>query len=66
MNANLKQLTPIDAMFTVNMNGENYYEYYKNYGYNDSQIKNLHYTAKELFNIFWKGKMKILLRIFRF
>ena len=52
MNANLKQLTPIDAMFTVNMNGDTYYEYYKNYGYNDSQINNLHYTAKEIFNIF--------------
>ncbi len=52
MNANIKKLAPVDAMFTVPMNGEKDYPYYKNYGYNDSQIKNLHYTAKEVFELF--------------
>ncbi len=52
MNANIKELAPVDAMFTVNMNMDKYYEKYRNYGYNDSQIKNSHYTAKEMFELF--------------
>ena len=52
MNANIKALAPVDAMFTVNMNMDKYYDDFRNYGYNDSQIKNSHYTAKEMFQIF--------------
>ena len=52
MNANIKELAPIDAQFTVNMNMDRYYENYKDYGYNDDQIKNSHYTAKEMFELF--------------
>ncbi len=52
MNANIKKLAPADAMFTTNMNMDKYYEKYRNYGYNDSQIKNSHYTSKELFEQF--------------
>ena len=52
MNANIKKLAPADAMFTTNMNMDKYYEKYRNYGYNDSQIKNAHYTTKEMFELF--------------
>ncbi len=52
MNANIKELAKADAMFTVNMNMNKYYDKYRNYGYNDSQIKNSHYTAKEMFELF--------------
>ena len=52
MNANIKELAPIDAQFTVNVNMDRYYENYKDYGYNDDQIKNSHYTAKEMFELF--------------
>ena len=52
MNANIKKLAPADAMFTTNMNMDKYYEKYRNYGYNDSQIKNSHYTTKEMFELF--------------
>ncbi len=52
MNANIKKLAPVDAMFTQNMNMDKYYDDFRNYGYNDSQIKNSHYTAKELFKLF--------------
>ncbi len=52
MNANIKKLAPVDAMFTVNMNMDKYYDRYRNYGYNDYQIKNSHYTVKEMFNLF--------------
>ncbi len=52
MNANIRELAPVDAMFTQNMNMDKYYDYYRSYGYNDSQIKNSHYTAKEMFALF--------------
>ena len=52
MNANIKELAPADAIFTQNMNMDRYYESYRNYGYNDSQIKNSHYTVKEMFELF--------------
>ncbi len=52
MNANIKELSPVDVMFTANMNMEKYYDNFRSYGYNDSQIKNSHYTVKEIFNLF--------------
>ncbi len=52
MNANIKDLAPVDVMFTTNMNMEKYYDSFRNYGYNDNQIKNSHYTAREMFNLF--------------
>jgi len=52
MNANIKELAPADAMFTVNINMDKYYEDYKAYGYNDNQIKNSNYSAIEMFKIF--------------
>ena len=52
MNANIKELAPADALFVANMNMDKNYDYFKSYGYNDLQIKNSHYTAKELFELF--------------
>ncbi len=52
MNANIKELAPADAIFTQNMNMDRYYESYRKYGYNDSQIKTSHYTVKEMFELF--------------
>ncbi len=52
MNANIKELAPVDAMFTTNMNMDKYYDRFRNYGYNDDQIKNAHYTPKEMFKLF--------------
>ncbi|MCI8460742.1 MAG: ABC transporter permease [Bacilli bacterium] len=52
MNANIKELAPVDAMFTVNMNMDKYYDYYKNSGYTDNQINNSNYSAIETFKIF--------------
>lgn len=52
MNANIKELAPVNAMFTTNMNMDKYYDDYRAYGYNDNQIKNSHYTVVEMFNIF--------------
>lgn len=52
MNANIKELAPVDAMFTVNMNMDKYYDYYRGNGYNDNQINNSHYTALEMFDVF--------------
>jgi len=52
MNADIKKLAPVDVMFTVDMNMEKYYDSFRKYGYNDSQIKNSHYTTKEMFNLF--------------
>ena len=52
MNANIKELAPVDALFVANMNMDKNYDYFKSYGYNDLQIKNSHYTAKELFELF--------------
>ncbi len=52
MNANIKELAPADVMFTTNMNMEKYYDSFRDYGYNDNQINNSHYTTKEMFNLF--------------
>ncbi len=52
MNANIKELAPVDVMFTTNMNMDKYYDKYRRYGYNDTQIKNSHYTSKEMFELF--------------
>lgn len=52
MNANIKELAPVDVMFTANMNMDKYYDYYRNNGYNDNQINNSHYTALEMFGVF--------------
>ncbi|MBP3635660.1 MAG: ABC transporter permease [Bacilli bacterium] len=52
MNANIKELSPVDVMFTTNINMEKYYDNFRNYGYNDNQINNSHYKVKEMFNLF--------------
>ncbi len=52
MNANIRELAPADFEFTINMNMDKYYDSFRNYGYNDSQIKNSHYTALEMFDVF--------------
>ena len=52
MNANIKELAPVDVMFTTNMNMDKYYDNFRNYGWNDNQIKNSHYTTKEMFSLF--------------
>ncbi len=52
MNANIKKLVPVDAMFTEILNMDKYYENFKNYGYNDLQIKNSKFSAKEMFELF--------------
>lgn len=52
MNANIKELSPADFMFTTNMNMDKYYDSFRTYGYNDNKIKNSHYTVLEMFNIF--------------
>lgn len=52
MNANIKKLAPVDAMFTTNMNMDKYYEDFRNYGYNDAQINNSHFTTIEMFKKF--------------
>ena len=52
MNANIKELAPVDIMFTTKMNMERYYDDFRDYGYGDNQIKNSHYTVIKMFNIF--------------
>ena len=52
MNKNIRELAPVDAMFSQNINMNKNYEYYKNYGYNDLQIKNSNYTVKEMFELY--------------
>ncbi len=52
MNANIRKLAPVDANFSIVMNKDRYYDEFRRYGYNDSQIKNSHYTAKEMFELF--------------
>ena len=52
MNANIRELAPVDFEFTINMNMDKYYDSFRNYGYNDNQIKNSHYTALEMFDVF--------------
>lgn len=52
MNANIRELAPVDFEFTIYMNMDKYYDSFRNYGYNDNQIKNSHYTALEMFDVF--------------
>ena len=52
MNASIRELAPADFEFTINMNMDKYYDSFRNYGYNDNQIKNSHYTALEMFDVF--------------
>ncbi|MBD9074768.1 ABC transporter permease [bacterium] len=52
MNANIRELAPADFEFTINMNMDKYYDSFRNYGYNDNQIKNSHYTALEMLDVF--------------
>lgn len=52
MNANIRELAPADFEFTINMNMDKYYDSFRNYGYNDNQIKNSHYTVLEMFDVF--------------
>ena len=52
MNANIRELAPADFEFTINMNMDKYYDSFRNYGYNDNQIENSHYTALEMFDVF--------------
>ena len=52
MNESIKELVPSDVFFTTRMNMDRYYDNYKDYGYNDSQIQNSHFTVIEMFNIF--------------
>ena len=52
MNANIRELAPADFEFIINMNMDKYYDSFRNYGYNDNQIKNSHYTALEMFDVF--------------
>ena len=52
MNANIKELAPADVMFTTTMNMDKYYDNFRSYGWNDNQIKNSHYTTKEMFSLF--------------
>ena len=52
MNANIKELAPVDVMFTTSMNMDKYYDNFRSYGWNDNQIKNSHYTTKEMFSLF--------------
>lgn len=52
MNANIKELAPVDYEFMNIVNKNKEYDYYKNYGYNDTQIKNSNLTVLELFKKF--------------
>ena len=52
MNANIKELAPVDVMFTTTMNIDKYYDNFRSYGWNDNQIKNSHYTTIEMFSLF--------------
>ena len=52
MNKNIKELAPVDADFSLVINMERYYDDFRGMGFNDSQIKNSHYTVKEMFELF--------------
>ena len=52
MNANINELAPVDVNFKTNMNMDIYYDHYRDYGYNDAQIKNSHLTVIEMFDVF--------------
>lgn len=52
MNTNINKLAPVDVNFKTNMNMDIYYDHYRDYGYNDAQIKNSHLTVIEMFNVF--------------
>lgn len=52
MNTNINKLAPVDVNFTTNMNMDIYYDNFRNYGFNDAQIKNSHLTVIEMFDVF--------------
>ncbi len=52
MNANIKELAPVDAEFVVSLNMDRDYDYYRGFGYNDNQIKNSNSNVTERFKIF--------------
>lgn len=52
MNANIKELAPVDVFFTTTMNMDKYYDDFRNYGWNDNQIKNSKFNVIEMFNNF--------------
>ncbi len=52
MNKNIVELAPSDAEFSVVMNMDRYYDDFRRYGYNDSQIRNSNYTVIDRFQIF--------------
>jgi len=52
MNANIKELAPVDFEFTSNMNMEKYYDNFRAYGYNDTQIKNGNLPVIDVFKVF--------------
>lgn len=52
MNANIKELAPVDYEFTVTMNMDKYYDKYRSSGYNDEQIKNSNLKVLDIFKRF--------------
>ncbi len=52
MNANIKELAPVDFEFVSTMNMERFYDDYRNYGYNDAQIKNSDMPVLDKFKTF--------------
>lgn len=52
MNANIKELVPADIQFSTQMNMDRDYDYYRNWGYNDVQIRNSNFTVIEKLNIY--------------
>lgn len=52
MNKNIKELAPVDFEFTSTINMNRRYNHFKNYGYNDAQIKNSNLTVLEVFKVF--------------
>lgn len=48
MNENFKELVPADIQVVSTMNMSDNYEYYRNYGYNDEQIKHSNLKALEI------------------
>ncbi len=52
MNANIRELAPVDADFSIIMNMDRYYDDFRSMGFNDAQIKNSHYTVKEMFELY--------------
>lgn len=52
MNANIKELAPVDYEFTVTINMDKYYDKYRSSGYNDEQIKNSNLKVLDIFKRF--------------